>query len=391
MTHFFGFSRLDDPMGACRANEEYLHDKYQSFRKFSKVSVFSSAAYFGLLWFWDYSLDPAGAMQTVELRAGGALFICMAAAGSFNARFSWLGFLCYLAAIVAAEALFFKILSMLESGLMVGTGSILYFYLIVPLTGLSLSKPLNILSILLIGAVPLGLYLGGVNQALDPALVCLFTVPATIISLVSVVLFDSLHRKAFDYRKEAEWQAHRDPLTGLYNRRYFFDRATSIITTVKEEGRRLSLAVIDIDHFKRINDRFGHVAGDRVLKQVAMKMQDHLRGQDILSRIGGEEFAMLVPDTDLSGASAIADRVRRVIADSPLVIDGAAIPVTVSIGFASLSNASESIDTLYEQADIALYRAKSAGRNTSIAFVNDPAFWRPSSDCRPVGDPAPVS
>ena len=153
--------------------------------------------------------------------------------------------------------------------------------------------------------------------------------------------------------------AMSDPLTGLANHRTFHSALATEAERARRHGRRLALAVIDVDHFKAVNDLHGHMAGDRVLVEVATRLQGAARSGDILARVGGEEFAWIIPDADIAGAHAVAERARRAVGDAPMPGVGA---VTVSIGVADLARGGNVID-LYRRADDALYQAKRAGRN----------------------------
>lgn len=163
---------------------------------------------------------------------------------------------------------------------------------------------------------------------------------------------------------EVEQLATTDELTGLFNRRQFFFLAQ------REQARRrrpgpggLSVVMADIDHFKKVNDTLGHGAGDIVLKDVAHRLKNGLRQTDIVGRYGGEEFALLLPDTDPEQAREVVERIRASIAAAPVEVDGREVNVTVSFGLASQSPAGENLERLLIAADRALYRAKESGRN----------------------------
>jgi diguanylate cyclase (GGDEF)-like protein len=165
-----------------------------------------------------------------------------------------------------------------------------------------------------------------------------------------------------------------DALTGVYNRRYMDRRLAEEIARARRQSYRLSCMYIDVDHFKRVNDEFGHQAGDDVLREVASRIKAELRMSDALGRFGGEEFVVLLIDADLESASMVAQRIRDSVADQVfLLADGQALPVTVSIGVAALadfdrSHAIEEVATaLVGQADGALYAAKQQGRNRVVA------------------------
>lgn len=156
--------------------------------------------------------------------------------------------------------------------------------------------------------------------------------------------------------------ASTDALTGLLNRRHFAEIAEREIARSRRSGHPLTLAMGDIDFFKRINDNYGHAAGDHTLQAVARLLQDGLRDYDSVARWGGEEFVVLLPDTDVAQAGAVIERLRETIADSDLSFAGMPIPVTMTLGIAQFA-ADENWHAVVARADDALYRGKSGGRN----------------------------
>jgi len=158
--------------------------------------------------------------------------------------------------------------------------------------------------------------------------------------------------------------ATRDSLTDLWNRRAFRDLAQSAISLCARKKESIAFATMDLDHFKEINDRYGHEAGDEILRLFARTASSALRPYDILARFGGEEFALLLPGITLESALAVTERVRSALESARLPLDSGEIGITVSIGLV-VRPASESgtLDELYRAADAALYRAKEAGRN----------------------------
>ncbi|NNM73161.1 sensor domain-containing diguanylate cyclase [Enterovirga aerilata] len=159
-----------------------------------------------------------------------------------------------------------------------------------------------------------------------------------------------------------------DQLTGVSNRARFFELGEAEFTRWKRFRQPLSAMMVDVDHFKRVNDGHGHAAGDEVLKQVAASLQGGLRSIDAIGRLGGEEFAILLPSVDLQGAAMIAERLRQTVAALAPVVDGRTIPVTVSIGCAEIAADAPDLETLLKSADGALYAAKQGGRN-KVAVV----------------------
>lgn len=154
-----------------------------------------------------------------------------------------------------------------------------------------------------------------------------------------------------------------DELTGLPNRRHFMARLAAETARARRNGSQLCLAILDLDHFKAINDRYGHAAGDAVLRQLAAIIRDKIRIEDSPARIGGEEFALILPHTNMHQAGLVCDRLRSAVASRLFELPGrAAVRVTLSTGVASL-NASDDGESLMCRSDEALYEAKALGRN----------------------------
>jgi two-component system cell cycle response regulator len=158
-----------------------------------------------------------------------------------------------------------------------------------------------------------------------------------------------------------------DALTGLHNRRYMESHLQTLLRGAAERDRPLSIQMLDIDHFKAINDTYGHDAGDDVLREFADRVRANVRGIDLVCRLGGEEFVVVMPDTDAALARVVAERVRQRIAAEPFVVSGGTqrIDVTVSIGIATRL-AGDSPDDLVKRADLGLYAAKHGGRNRVV-------------------------
>ena len=168
-------------------------------------------------------------------------------------------------------------------------------------------------------------------------------------------------------KQQLKEQANRDYLTGLYNRRYFNEVAQELIAIAKREDKPLSIVMMDIDKFKTINDTYGHSVGDDVIKRLSTTVLDNIRESDILSRLGGEEFVLLLPFTDKEGATKIAQKIRQSIANQELITeDGDLVAFTVSLGVASLLPTDINIEQSLKRADNALYKAKQNGRNQVI-------------------------
>jgi two-component system cell cycle response regulator len=159
-----------------------------------------------------------------------------------------------------------------------------------------------------------------------------------------------------------------DALTGLFNRRYMESHLSTLIDQTAGRGKPLSLLLVDIDYFKAINDNHGHDAGDDVLREFALRVRKSIRGIDLACRYGGEEFVIVMPETDMAVATTVAERLRRRIAADPFAIGqaGDKVEVTISIGIAALNGAKDTAPALLKRADQALYRAKRDGRNRVV-------------------------
>jgi two-component system cell cycle response regulator len=160
-----------------------------------------------------------------------------------------------------------------------------------------------------------------------------------------------------------------DGLTGLHNRRYMETHLTTLVEQAGARSKPLSLLILDIDYFKSINDNHGHDAGDDVLREFAMRIRKSIRGIDLACRYGGEEFVIVMPETDMAVASLVAERIRRKVASEPFRIDQGAksLDVTISIGLAALGANGDNAASLLKRADQALYRAKRDGRNRVVS------------------------
>ena len=158
-----------------------------------------------------------------------------------------------------------------------------------------------------------------------------------------------------------------DPLTGLHNRRYLDSHLQTLFERAMSRRRPLSLMITDIDRFKSVNDAFGHDGGDEVLREFARRLRKNVRGIDLACRFGGEEFVVVMPDTDAAVAETVAERVRAEIADKPFVIGGQSVSITVSVGVSSLKGGPDTAADLLKRADVALYEAKTSGRNKVVA------------------------
>jgi two-component system cell cycle response regulator len=154
-----------------------------------------------------------------------------------------------------------------------------------------------------------------------------------------------------------------DGLTQIYNKRYFQETLEREISRSKRYGRELGLVLFDIDHFKQKNDTFGHLAGDAILRELALVVRAKLRREDIFARVGGEEFAVLTPEVGARGVRDVAEKVRVVVEATTFRFEKNVIPTTVSLGIALWQSGEDTGEALYKRADVSMYAAKEGGRN----------------------------
>jgi diguanylate cyclase (GGDEF)-like protein len=190
-----------------------------------------------------------------------------------------------------------------------------------------------------------------------------------ILAAVAAISLGMLAWVLWRSRRRFRTQAQTDSLTGIANRRHFLDRAQQVASGSRQQAQVASVMVLDIDYFKLINDAHGHQAGDAAIRHVATQANNCLRENDVFGRIGGEEFAALLPATDEPTAWAVAERLRKVIEQTPLEHHGEQIPITVSIGLMSGTLTGDNIETMIQCADKVMYRAKNSGRNRSLAHA----------------------
>lgn len=168
--------------------------------------------------------------------------------------------------------------------------------------------------------------------------------------------------------KELEYMSRVDGMTGLYNRRYWQERFDSIFKLYKRRAAEVTAVMLDIDHFKKINDTYGHQAGDKVIQTLAGLIKQCIRETDLAGRYGGEEFALVLPDANAQQAHIVAERIRLAAQAATVLHDNQPIRFTVSLGLAPFDHEVTSAMAWLEQADMALYDAKASGRNLAIVF-----------------------
>ena len=179
-------------------------------------------------------------------------------------------------------------------------------------------------------------------------------------------VFDTMQEKVCcleDENQELSKKIRIDPLTGCANRLALDERFDEEMARFKRHGRIFSLALVDVDHFKKVNDTFGHQMGDNCLREIARKLGTGLRQTDFLARYGGEEFVLILPETSLSQAMKVAEKQRGLIQRTKFLVKGHKVPVTVSMGVTEVHKGDNGLPSALQRADKAMYRAKQAGRN----------------------------
>lgn len=204
------------------------------------------------------------------------------------------------------------------------------------------------------------------------------TIPALLTGALAItssssILFYSLYKNAYESINKLKEQSSMDKLTELYNRSYLDPFLESEIDAAKKENQQISVIMVDMDHFKEINDTYGHIVGDHVLTIFAQVVLKCIRKTDIIARYGGDEFIVVLPDTDTETAKSVAERIREDVSETYIPpIDGVVISsIHCSVGISTYPVHCDSKNSLIKTSDLALYMAKKSGRNCTKVFQNE--------------------
>jgi diguanylate cyclase (GGDEF)-like protein len=347
-----GFSAAEEQRYRQRSSRELL-------AKLRWVFLVGAVLFFTFMGL-DYQFDPGnvGRNMGVRLLTVGA-FLALHLLSRWRrarARAEWL----LLAGVGVGAASVTRLAVGLQSGELLAVGSLLL--MVVMLAALVASLRLALISYGLLLAV-----VNGVGLLVGAGRLFFFAVDVFLISgatagAILAALTERLARRNFQLELELEVLATRDSLTGAHNRRSFLHLAGLELDRARRTTRPFSLLMVDIDRFKSINDTHGHPVGDEVIRTLARTCQGALRSVDVLGRLGGEEFAIVLPETGTEGALRVAERLRRSLAETVVPVDGKALTFTVSMGVAEW-RPGEGLDPLLSRGDQALYAAKNTGRN----------------------------
>ncbi len=318
---------------------------------------------------WDWFIDPVNWPRALVSRAlGAAVIMCSGLLQRYSGRPAWAPVIAkvrYLAAILAVSIA----LALLDRGFLIGVAGLIPVILsgcYIALDRRDLLR-LNAVPMLAVAAV---MYCAGLDRftIINAAI---FILLALAITMMAVRVFEASNRRAFALEHQLSHEARTDALTGLLNRRALQEIGDVELKRAVRSAATLSVILCDIDHFKPINDRHGHDAGDAVIRTVAEQLRSVVRETDSIGRWGGEEFLAILPDTAEVDAVILAERMRTIVQGATLPLP-AQTKITVSLGVADVlpqADAPGQWDRVLKAADGALYRAKESGRNRVVAAI----------------------
>ncbi|MCW9033607.1 MAG: GGDEF domain-containing protein [Rhodospirillales bacterium] len=325
---------------------------------------------------WDFAVDPTGWKDAVPYRI--AIMVILSIFALYFHLNLWPKLKTYFFVItmVATQAVFLGLLDQLDDGHKIGSGAFLVWLMFLPLISMGLTFKGSLYTIFALSTAPLIWHSLGLTPNLLVDVFIMYTWPFGAIIVIIIMVNDKLvlqtirdQRSLQEAKEKAEILAQTDSLSGMNNRRAFFDLGETALQSAKRYNRALSLIALDIDHFKRINDTFGHAIGDIAIKEVAKTIGNIIRTTDISGRIGGEEFAIILPETSLESAQELAERLRHSIKEINIVTDNGNLAFTASFGVVGLKKENPTLNEALNQADAALYKAKEHGRDRVVTAL----------------------
>ena len=318
---------------------------------------------FGL---WDAFADPVHWVSAVRVRVLGAgAIVATGLLQKLQGKADWMPLLAKVRLVVAVVTTI-AAAAMLDRGYGLGVAGMVAIILTGPYIAID-SRDLLVMNGCVLGVVG-AMMLAASLDRFDAVGTMVFAFLAVLVSTLLGRVIEASNRRAFALELEMQHEARTDPLTGLDNRRAMQERGLLELKRAQRIGAPVSVILCDVDHFKRVNDRFGHETGDDVLRTVASTLRAALRETDVIGRWGGEEFSAVLVETDARMAREVAERMRSAVA----AIDTLPDRITISLGVAVRSTIEDipaAWDTLLQDADRHLYRAKSDGRNRVVAPV----------------------
>ncbi len=349
---------------------DYLQKKFLAYRLQTCLILLLTALMGMSEWIIDYKMDPAAARHLAWLRLS-YVWLAIPAWLIWRTGSHRRATLLALAALLLAQLHDIAILRMLDGRLAGAVMNFVFYPMIVVMLGQGFSLFVNWAALALVALNPLLLAAAGWLAGFPGQLYGLLIWPTSLfVACISMAFAIGYHHR-YLLERALEDASNTDPLTGVANRRHFQRLLQQEISRFLRLAQPCTLLMLDIDHFKRINDNFGHPTGDRAIKALADACTQNSRAVDVVARLGGEEFAILMPAADTAGAFHLSERIRTHLAAMDFASDeGQEIRWTVSMGIASLgpggpqeSVAAMLAEHLVSRADAALYEAKNAGRN----------------------------
>ena len=331
------------------------------------------------LWAWDFAIDPVGAPDALIYRFYVAFIL-----GGFGLYLQFdlwprLRTLAFFLTMIGSQGFLYPILDVMAEGHKIGMGAFLFWYIFLPLVGVGLTLKDTLYGMLGLATAPLLWHaLGWTPELLVDVFVMYMWLSGSVVAFILIVNNQFMlhmirdHHRLKAAKEEAEHLARTDVLTEMNNRRAFFDLGAVAFQNAVRYRHPLSVVLLDLDHFKRVNDTYGHAVGDLVIAATADVIRQTARESDIAGRLGGEEFALLLTETDGVEAQKMAERLRQAVLQTEIPLDetsGAKLTFTASFGVAELTRGDGDLDALVAKADAALYLAKDGGRNCIKAFA----------------------
>lgn len=319
------------------------------------------------LWIWDHVTDPVGAQQTVLLRLsflylfllGGAFLVVRS-----SRVLAWASMILLLVAPVILTVIFGR----LNNGMLYGIGGYMHFQVTTILCFQCFSLSWGLTYNLTVAFLPHLLALIGFTHGFQHAQYAVLIWPATAATLMAQWAISENYYQRHSMEEALDLMSRTDPMTGVANRRHFLPLLAAEIRRAQRLNQPLSLLELDIDHFKQVNDTYGHLTGDAAIRLLADQCRCRAREIDVVARLGGEEFAVLLPGADLPQALAVAERIRALVEATPMKSpDSVEFHITVSIGVVQVGQDDEGENSLLARVDKALYMAKNTGRNRVCA------------------------